>query len=1133
MIRGCRSYSGMGRVFGAMIVCWVVSMFVSPVSSFSDTSYRYESMFPALKQPWYFNYSEGIAVDGKNNIYIADTKSHRILKYTSDGQFMTGIGSKGSELGHFDNPIGVAVDKDGNIYVTDTFNKRIQKMAVDGTITELLKKYGCGGSEIDRISGIAVDEDGYIYVVDTKRHRIDKFNPKGECLFSWGTEGDGSGQFKYPYGIATDKLYVYVTDMTNHRIQKFDKNGSFLTSWGRYGKEDGQFYNPAGISIGKDGNIYVADSYNHRIQIFNKDGILVDKWGSMGSGAGELLDPYGVTIDSNNYVYVTDRDNLRIQKFTKEGRFIAQWAASGQGDGFFKYPSGIAVNSGGDVYVVDAGNNRIQRFAPGNTFQARWGDKGAGDGQFDFQCNLRINNENDTIEVLSVNNRDDCIHFPGGIALGAQGDVFVTDWGNHRIQRFNSNGRYITQMGSYGSGDTQLKFPSGIALDTGDNIYVADTLNHRVVKLTSDGKHLLKIGTGAAGNGQGQFSYPAAVAVDLDGYIYVADFGNHRIQKFDPQGKFVMTWGSYGYNELQFKFPSAIAVDSSNNIYVTELRNHRVQKFTPTGFLLDKWGNPGSSAGDLNEPIGIAFGSGGNPAGKPYVRPYVVDSTNHRVEVFAIPAANTTIKKAIIVAGSGPKIVDYKNVVQNNEIWGAIQYSANLAYRTVRLQGFTREQIYYLSPDKYLTIDGSYVVNDNASTENLKRAITNWAPGATDVIIYLVGHGGDSSFNIHFDEQLGALQLKEWLEDLQQKIQGKIVVVYDACMSGSFIDELASPAYGKRLFLASALEDDNAYITNTNNISFSRFFWNSVANGNPVYDAYLEAEDGIGKFSDCPNRKAVIDDCNNGKFAEDFYIGSNKTYANERPRIGKALPEYAQLSDGNSSYKIIAQNVYPFDNITRVWAEVFTPDVVPSSASIPVTTLPSFELAHAGYGSYEAEYDGFNKPGTYKVVVYALDKAGNISSPQMATIEKKSSSSPAGAALQEQSGQCSKYPKLTLRANCLFNEIKIKTEDTLSLKVALSPNKKMDTMDSYAYWWLYAQTPIGNYYYDAASGSWQGGLSVSYTGNLINLQLTELLRISGLPESSEPYTFNFDIYSSGCSRDGDKCSTSIKVNVDK
>jgi DNA-binding beta-propeller fold protein YncE len=85
----------------------------------------------------------------------------------------------------------------------------------------------------------------------------------------WGTEGDGSGQFNNPAGVAVDSEdNVYVTDVNNNRIQKFTANGTFITSWGTEGEGEGQFSGPEGIDIDSQGGVYVADTGNFRIQVF-------------------------------------------------------------------------------------------------------------------------------------------------------------------------------------------------------------------------------------------------------------------------------------------------------------------------------------------------------------------------------------------------------------------------------------------------------------------------------------------------------------------------------------------------------------------------------------------------------------------------------------------------------------------------------------------------------------------------------------------------------------------------------------------------------------------------------------------------------------------------------------------------
>ncbi len=85
--------------------------------------------------------------------------------------------------------------------------------------------------------------------------------------------------------------------------------------------------------------------------------------------------------------------------------------------------------------------------------------------------------------------------------------------------------------GSWGSGDGQFISPAGVAVDSSGNVYVADTGNHRIQKFTSDGHFVTKCGV--EGSGDGQFRNPADVAVDSSGNVYVADTGNHRIQKFE------------------------------------------------------------------------------------------------------------------------------------------------------------------------------------------------------------------------------------------------------------------------------------------------------------------------------------------------------------------------------------------------------------------------------------------------------------------------------------------------------------------------------------------------------------------------------------------------------------------------
>ena len=108
----------------------------------------------------------------------------------------------------------------------------------------------------------------------------------------------------------------------------------------------------------------------------------------------------------------------------------------------------------------------------------------------------------------------------------------MADYDNNRVEKFDSNGKYLTQWGSYGTSNGQFEGPSGIAVDSSNNVYVADIgNNNRIEKFSSSGNYLTQ--WGSSGSGNGQFYSPQGIAVDSTGnFIYVADFGNHRIQVF-------------------------------------------------------------------------------------------------------------------------------------------------------------------------------------------------------------------------------------------------------------------------------------------------------------------------------------------------------------------------------------------------------------------------------------------------------------------------------------------------------------------------------------------------------------------------------------------------------------------------
>jgi streptogramin lyase len=210
-----------------------------------------------------------------------------------------------------------------------------------------------------------------------------------------------------------------------------------------------------------------------------------------------------------------------------------------------------------------------------------------------------------------------------GIVTDSEGNIWVADTENNRVEKFNKEGEYLSQFGKEGSGNGEFKAPKGLAIDASGNIWVVDSGNDRVQKFNSKGEYLSKFGE--KGSGEGQFNSPAGIAF-LSGIFFVVDSGNNRVQRFSSSFKFLDQEGKEGTGNGEFKAPTGVAVVNSA-IWVTDTGNSRVQKFNSISLnYASKFGKEGSGEGELKSPTGIASDFQG--------RLWVVDSGNHRAEKF-------------------------------------------------------------------------------------------------------------------------------------------------------------------------------------------------------------------------------------------------------------------------------------------------------------------------------------------------------------------------------------------------------------------------------------------------------------------------------------------------------------------
>ncbi|CAF1333896.1 unnamed protein product [Adineta ricciae] len=266
---------------------------------------------------------EGIFIDKHQNIFIADSGNHRIVRLKRNenrGTIVAGGNGGGNSLNQLDRPTGVIFDEQNNsIIIADCGNRRVMRWFLNTNQSEILIH------NID-CCRLTMDEFGFVYVSDGGKDEVRrwKMGEKGEGTLVAGGNGKGDqlNQFNVPTVLfVDDEQSLYVSDRGNDRVMKWRKDaqeGIVVAGGNGRGENLNQLDGPEGIIVDHGGRIYVADFANHRIVRWcegDEEGEIIVGGSGKGNGPNQLSYPVGLLFDGEGNLYVGDRGNHRIQRF--------------------------------------------------------------------------------------------------------------------------------------------------------------------------------------------------------------------------------------------------------------------------------------------------------------------------------------------------------------------------------------------------------------------------------------------------------------------------------------------------------------------------------------------------------------------------------------------------------------------------------------------------------------------------------------------------------------------------------------------------------------------------------------------------------------------------------------------------
>jgi len=593
---------------------------------------------------------QGVAVDARGDVFIADTGNGRVVEIPAGGgpQFTVASG--------FIAPVAVAVDGAGNLFVADENNQQVVKVPAGGGPQTTV------GSGLKYPVGVAVDGEGNVYIGDVGISRVVKVPAGG------GTQITVDSQLVLPSGVAVDGAgNVFIADEYNGNVYKVPAGGGtpilVASNLSAYG-----------VAVDGAGNLFVSTKTALLVEIsgggvqttlasrvtFVTAQVALDAAGDIFVGNVEL-DRSAVKLANANVCPAGKTSpapcsqSMTLTYNVLSGGTVSSVNALTQGQPGLDFTVGATTCTGslssgssctvtvnftpkapglrlGEVQLVN-GSGETQTILSSALLYGLASGPAIGFSP-SFQTTLSVTPVSATAPEL----------ISSGVAMDANGDVFIADTDNNRVVEVPAHGGAQVTLGD------GLAEPHGLAVDGAGDVFIADTGNSRVVEVPANGGAQITLGCGhqaaqclhLAGSG---LSQPQGVAVDGAGNAFIADTGNRRIVEITHDSSGEITLGD------GFMNPYGVAVDANDDVFVADGGLNEVIELPAGG------GASSAVATGLNSPTSLAVDPAGNLI--------IADTNNSRVVEFPagggepinLYLASGVLPYAVAADGSGNVLI--------------------------------------------------------------------------------------------------------------------------------------------------------------------------------------------------------------------------------------------------------------------------------------------------------------------------------------------------------------------------------------------------------------------------------------------------------------------------------------------